>query len=153
MEAGYAVLVRISKEIYIADKYVHFNSDVIDGVIRRFVMGDYMPLKSFTTFGVFPDCGQAWNLFLLESYCRRFSTKFRFDTPSVNSRNAGTVIRKSCTMTYIEVMADAVAKSGISLSKVIVGKFLFDNGYTGRSTTAQIGEIIDKAKAIRERKN
>jgi len=153
MEAGYAVLVRIDKDTYVADNYVHFNSDAIDGAIGQFVTKDYLPLKSFTTFGAFPDCGQTWNLFLLESYCRRFSKIFQFDTPSVNSRNAGTIIRKSCTMTYTEIMADAVAKSGINLSDIIVGKFLFDSGYIGRSTTAKIGEILDRAKAIRERKN
>ena len=153
MEAGYAVLVRISKDTFIADKYVHFNPKAIDSAIERFVKGDYLPLKYFTAFGIFPDCGQTWNLFLLESYCRRFSNNFRFDTPSVNSRNAGTIIHKNCTMTYTEIMVDAVAKSGINLSEIIVCKFLFDSGYIGRSTTAKIGEIIDKVKAIRERKN
>jgi len=153
MEAGYAVLVRISKDDYVADKYVHFNITAIDDAIKRFVTGDYLPLKSFTTFGVFPDCGQTWNLFLLESYCRRFSKNFRFDTPSVNSRNAGTIINKSCIMNYTEIMADAVAKSNINLVESNVSKFLFNSGYTGKSTTNKISEIIDMAKVIRKRKN
>lgn len=152
MEAGNAVLVRIDKNTYIADKYVHFNADIIDEAIALFVKGDYLPLKSFTTFGAFPACGQTWNLFLLESYCRRFSRKFRFDTPSVNSRNAGAVIRKTCDMGYTEIMTHAVAHADVSLKDTIVGKFLYENGYTGRSTTAKINEIIDKAKAIRERR-
>ena len=152
MEAGNAVLVRIDKNTYIADRYVHFNADIIDEAIALVVKGDYLPLKSFTTFGAFPACGQTWNLFLLESYCRRFSRKFRFDTPSVNSRNAGAVIRKTCDMDYTEIMTHAVAHADISLKDIIVGKFLYENGYTGRSTTAKINEIIDKAKAIRERR-
>lgn len=151
MEAGNTTLVRIDKDTYVADKYVHFNADVIDESIGLFVKGDYLPLKSFTTFGAFPDCGQEWNLFLLEGYCRRFSRKFRFDTPSVNSRNAGTVIRKSCGLNYTEIMIDAVAKADIPLKDSAVGKFLYENGYTGRSTTTKVGEIIDKARAIRER--
>ena len=113
MEAGNTVLVCIDKNTYVADRYVHFNADIIDEAIGLFVKGDYLPLKSFTTFGAFPDCGQTWNLFLLESYCRRFSRKFRFDTPSVNSRNAGAVIRKSCGMDYTEIMTDAVANADI----------------------------------------
>jgi hypothetical protein len=150
MEAGNTVLVRIDKDTYVADRYVRFNIEVIDDAIERFVNDDYLPLKSFTTFGVFPDCGQTWTLFLLESYCRRFSRKFRFDTPSVNSRNAGVVIRKSCVLNYTEIMADAVANVSIPLNDSAVGKFLYDNGYTGKSTTARVVEIIDKAKAIRE---
>jgi hypothetical protein len=151
MEAGNTVLVRIDKDTYAADRYVHFNAEVIDEAIGLFVKGDYLPLKSFTTFGAFPDCGQAWNLFLLESYCRRFSRKFRFDTPSVNSRNAGAVIRKSCGIDYTEIMADAVANADVPLKDTAVGKFLYESGYTGRSTTAKVNEIIYKAKALRER--
>lgn len=152
MEAGNAILVRIDKQTYVADRYVHFNADIIDEAIGMFVKGDYLPLKSFTTFGAFPHCGQTWNLFLLESYCRRFSRKFRFGTPSVNSRNAGAVIRKSCVMDYTEIMADAVANAHVPLKDTAVGKFLYVSGYTGRSTTARVNEIIDKAKTIREKR-
>ncbi|TAL39062.1 MAG: hypothetical protein EPN93_03025 [Spirochaetes bacterium] len=151
MEAGNTVLVRIDKDTYLADKYVHFNADIIDEAIGLFVKGDYLPLKSFTTFGAFPDCGQTWNLFILESYCRRFSRKFRFGTPSVNSRNAGAIIRKSCGMDYTEIMTCAVANADVPLKEAAVGKFLYESGYTGRKTTAQVNEIIDKARAIRER--
>ena len=153
MEAGNTILVRIDKEHYVADRFVHFDSDMIDNAIELVLKGDYLPLKSFTTFGAFPDCGQTWNLFLLESFCRRFSRQFRFDTPSVNSRNAGAIIRRSCVMDYTQVMADAVANSDIPLTETNVGRFLYDSGYTGRSTTAQAPEIIEKARAYRERRN
>lgn len=152
MEAGNTILVRVDRDTYVADRYVHFNGDVIDIAIGLFVKGDYLPLKSFTTFGAFPDCGQVWNLFLLESYCRRFSRMFRVDTPSVNSRNAGVVIRKSCGMDYTEIMTDAVANADIPLNNTAIGKFLYENGYTGKRTTSKTNEIIDKAKALRERR-
>jgi hypothetical protein len=149
MEAGNTVLVRIDKENYVVDKYVQFNADLIDEVMELVVKGDYLPLKAFTTFAAFPDCGQTWNLFLLESYCRRFSRKFRFDTPSVNSRNAGAVIRKSCGMNYIEIMTDAVAHADVPIEDAEVSKFLFDNGYIGRRTTTKVSDIICRANAIR----
>lgn len=153
IEAGNTVLVRVDKNTYVADRYVHFNADIIDQAIGL-VVGDYLPLKSFTTFGAFPDCGQTWNLFLLESYCRRFSRKFRFDAPFVNSRNAGAVIRQSCGMDYTEIMADAVANnSDVPLTGAVVAKFLFESGYTGSSTTAKVAKIIHKAKTMRERRN
>lgn len=150
MIAGNTILIRIDKNTYVADKYVHFNVNIIDEAIELFVNNDYLPLKSFTTFGAFPDCGQTWNLFLLESYCRRFSQKYRFDTPSVNSRNVGAVIRKSCRMDYIEIMANAVVKADIPLKDNRVGSFLYESGYIGRSTTARANEIIEKVKVIRE---
>lgn len=153
MEAGNAILVRVDKDVYVADKYVHFDVEAVDAAIERFMEGSYLPLKSFTTFGPFPDCGYTWNLFLLESYCRRFSKEFRFDTPSVNSRNAGVVIRKNCNLNYIEIMTDAVANSDVPLNESAIGRFLCDSGYTGRGTTAKAGEIINTAKSIQERRD
>ena len=152
MEAAYNILIRTDKDTYVAEKHVHFNCDLIDEAISFFVKGDYLPLKSFTAFGAFPDCGHLWNLFLLESYCRRFSDQFRFDVPAVNSINAGVVIRKSCAMDYTEIMADAVANVDVSLNDAAVCKFLYDCGYTGKSKTAKAAEIIEKAKAIREKR-
>lgn len=153
MEAGNQVLVRIDKNLYIADKYVQFNVDAIDAVIASVIKGDYLPLKAFTTFGAFPDCGQKWNLFLLESYCRRFSQAFRFDTPSVNSRNAGAIIRKSCGMNYTEIMTDAVANSNVPLTNSSIGRFFYESGFTGRSTTGKASEIISTATIMRERRD
>ena len=150
MQAGNTVMVRIDKNNYVADRFVHFNIDIIDDAIGLFVKEDYLPLKSFTTFGAFPDCGQTWNLFLLESYCRRFSRKFRFDTPSVNSRNAGVVISKNCDMNYMEIMTDAVINAYIPLKDTAVCKFLYKSGYLGRSTASKAKEIINKAKASKK---
>ncbi len=152
MEAGNTVLVLIDKETYVADKFVRFDVESVDAAIELFIAGDYVPLKSFTTFAAFPDCGQTWNLFLLESYCRRFSEIFRFDAPSVNSRNVGAVIRKHCGLSYTEIMIDAVANADVPLTNSAVGKFLLDAGYIGR-TRNNFNEIIDKAKVLRERRD
>jgi hypothetical protein len=56
-------------------------------------------------------------------------------------------------MDYTGIMTDAVANADISLKDTAVGKFLYESGFTGRSTTAKVNEIIDKAKAIRKRKD
>jgi hypothetical protein len=149
MEAGYSVLVRIDRDTFVAEKYLNFDSEAIDKAICGFVAGEYLPLKSFTTFAGFPYCGQAWNPFLLESYCRRFSIEFRFDCPAANSQNAGAVIRKSCGLSYTDIMADAVAKSGVLLSDKETTLFLYESGFIGRNRTAKIAEVIEKAKNIK----
>ncbi|NLC26583.1 MAG: hypothetical protein GX777_08195 [Fastidiosipila sp.] len=151
MEAGNSNMVRVDKDNYVADRFVDFNTDLIDEAIDMFVSDDYLPLKAFTTFSAFPDCGYTWNLFLLESYCRRFSNKYRFDALSVNSRNAGAVIQSNCNMDYIEIMIDAVANADVPLKNIDVGNFLFNKGFTGRRSTAKANEIINKAKIKREK--
>jgi len=153
MEAGYSVMVRADKDSYIAEKYVHFDAAEIDGALDHFVTGEYLPLKSVTTFAAFPHCGQAWNLFLLESYCRRFSDRFRFEVLAVNSKNAGAIVRKSCRLSYAQIMADAVAKSDIPLEKKVIEEFLCSNGYIGRRSYAKTDELIEQVKAIRERRD
>lgn len=153
MEAGYAVLVRTAKDIFVAERCVRFDIDRIDDALDLFVTGDYLPLKSITTFATFPHCGQVWNLFLLESYCRRFSRLFRFEVLAVNSRNAGAIVRKSCELTYTEIMADAVAASGVELDKADVVEFLCSNGYIGKRSYAKIEKLIEQAKVIRERRD
>lgn len=153
MEAGYSEMVRVDKDSYVSENYVFFDVDEIDRVIDLFVTGEYLSLQSITTFATFPYCKQAWNLFLLESYCRRFSDSFRFEVLAVNSKNAGVIVRKTCHLSYVQIMADAVAKSDIPLQCAAIEDFLCSNGYIGRRSYAKIDELMEQAKAIRERRN
>jgi hypothetical protein len=150
MEAGYAIMVRTDENTFIAEKYVNFDKSAIDNAIDQFMnVGEYKPLQAVTTFALFPYCGQPWNLFLLESYCRRFSDNFRFEVLSVNSTNAGVLVRKHSKLTYFDIMADAIAKSGISLDENTGLNFLAKGGYTSQRRYAKIIELIKRAKELR----
>lgn len=150
MEAGYSIMVRVDRDDYVAEKYVHFDAAGIDDILDLFVTGEYLPLKSITTFAAFPYCGQAWNLYLLESFCRRFSDRYRFDVLAVNSRNVGAIIRKSCHLSYLQIMADAAAKSDTPLENGAILGFLLSSGYLGKRAYAKIDELIEQAKVLRE---
>lgn len=151
LEAAYSVLVRIDKNTFVSEKYVDFDIDAIDYAISLFVQDEHLPLKAFTTFAEFPDCKQMWNLYLLESYCRRFSKMFKFETPSVNSRNAGIVIRANCNLSYLEIMTKAVKNSGIPWENKAIIEYLYQNGYIGKKTTSKSAEIVKKLKSFDER--
>jgi len=151
MQAGYEIMVRTDENTFVSEKYLDFDVSAVDNAIEYFVHGEYIPLRVVTTFAVFPYCGETWNLFLLESYVRRFSYNFKFETPSVNNRNIGCIVRKHSKLSYNEIMTDAVAKSGVSLNDITIGNFLYENGYIGKRTTAKVNEIIEKANAMRER--
>jgi hypothetical protein len=150
MQSGYDIMVRTDKVTYLADKSLEFDRRAIDNAIEHFVNGsEYVPLKSVTTFAPFPHCGQAWTLFLLESYCRRFSQHFRFEALSVNSSNAGAIVRKHCPLTYHDIMVDAVVKSDIALNQSTVLDFLAIEGYTSHRRYVKINELIIQATALR----
>ncbi len=150
LDVGNAAMVRIDKDNFVSDKFLHFDVNGVDEAITCFMTGDYMPLKSFTTFGIFPDCGYIWNLFLLESYCRRFSRMFRFDSLTFNSSNTGAIIRKSNSQSYFDIMVDAVLCAGVGTTAESVGHFLIGSGYIARNS-ATVNEIAVEAKTRRER--
>lgn len=150
MQAGYDVLVRIDENTFVAERYIHFDTPAIDTAIEYFLHGgEYIPLQSVTTFAMLPHCGQAWNLFLLESYCRRFSDDFRFECLSVNSKNAGVIVRKKSRLSYADIMADAVAKSDIPLIGQPVLNFLVENGFISARRYTKVTGLINQAKVIR----
>jgi hypothetical protein len=131
MEVGYTVMVRTDENAFVAEKYIDFDKGAIDKAVDQFMNGgEYIPLRAVTTFALFPHCGQPWNLFLLESYCRRFSENFRFEALSVNSTNAGVIVRKHSRLTYPDIITDAVAKSALYLLPIgtqtpqVVDRFL-----------------------------
>ena len=149
MKALSRTMVRIDVEQYVADKCVSFDVEKIDEVLDAVVTDMYLPLRSFVAFGSFPACGRAWNLFLLESYCRRFSKLFRFDIPYPNLRCAGTVIRRTYTGEYEDLLADALRKNGIPLRASEAGDFFFEAGYLGKIPNASVlSRILRKAQKI-----
>ena len=142
-------MVRIDVEQYVADKCVSFDVEKTDEVLDAVVTDMYLPLRSFVAFGSFPACGRAWNLFLLESYCRRFSKLFRFDVPAPNKKCAGTVIRRTYTGEYEDLLADALSKNDIPLRASEAGDFLFEAGYLGKIPNASVlSRILRKAQKI-----
>ena len=147
MRAGYEEMVRTDEDTFISEQYIHFDREAIDNALDLFVVGgDYIPIKSITTFAAFPYCGQAWNLFLLESYLWRFSGRYRLVQLSANSANAGVVVRKSCDWSLDEIMVDAVASSGVPLEQGEVLEYLCSNGYIARRKYNKVNEIIEQAR-------
>ncbi|MDR1897330.1 MAG: hypothetical protein LBR10_11130 [Prevotellaceae bacterium] len=149
MNTAYSVMVRVQENLFISEKDVNFDIEKIDKAIELFCVGDYIPLKMITSFSAFPYAGYQWNLFLLESFVRRFSRKFRFEVLAVNSKNAGAIVRKTRILNYHQIMANALAQSGIVLLENTTLIFLFEKGYIGRRSLAGIAGLIEEARKIR----
>jgi len=152
MQAGYDIMVRTDKNTFLAEKYLDFDVVAIDNAIENFICGEYIPLRSITTFVLFPYCGQVWTLFLLESYVRRFSNKFRFETSHMNSKNAGCIIRKHSKLTYDDIMTDAIDRSNVQLNENAIAEFLFENGYRGSRQKSNFTDLIMQVKDLRKKR-
>ena len=94
IEVANTVMVRIDKDNFIAESLVKFDVNRIDEVLDHIIKADFMGMKEFTTFSLFPYCEYSWNLFLLESYCRRFSKKYKYVARQSNSSNSGAIVAK-----------------------------------------------------------
>lgn len=146
----YDVMVRADNQQFVSDEYLHFDVDEIDQVIAQFVIDGFVAIKEVTTFALFPECGQSWNHYLLESYCYRFSYKYSYRTNLFNGRNAGAIVETSINWDYQELLAHAVARSNIKLEPNEVGRYLYESGYMARSKFSGLNEITERGKRLRE---
>jgi hypothetical protein len=152
--AAHNVMVRVSEDLFVAESKVSFDVERIDEAIALYCRDNFIPLKSVVDFSLFPYAGYPWNLFLLESYVRKFSRLFKYDVRAVNSANIGVIVRKSFTYgDYDDILSIALAKSSLSLNdKKAAGDYLFDNGYIGwRNLGKNESKILANAKKLRER--
>lgn len=152
IEAANAVMVRINKDDFIADRLIHFDVDRIDTALDYIVTDDFVGMREITTFSTFPFCGYGWNLFLLESYCRRFSKKYKYNTRRPNSSNSGAIVARTCHLAYRDIMVCAVARSGRNLNQEEVFDFLTEAGYMERKRYRDIDLLINEAAELREKR-
>ena len=145
-------MIRISADKYTSNDHVSFDIDGIDNVLASFIQGEFCALRDITTFALFPACGQEWNLFLLESFCYRFSRRFTLHLNQGNftDKNVGIIAKKTCTKSYLEMAASALAESDIALIPDAVGMFLFERGFTGKRKNALLDDITAMAKSLRK---
>lgn len=149
-QALYDIMIRVSEQKFVSDRQVHFDIDAIDGAIDSFVKDGFAAVREVTTFALFPICGKTWNYYLLESYCHKYSKKYRYRTNLYNGRNAGAIVSCKIDWDYKELLSHAVARANIKLEKEIIGKYLFETGYMARSKFNWLDDIAEKAKQIRE---
>jgi hypothetical protein len=150
--AAYQVMVRISRDTFVAESHVAFDIVRTDTILGRFCPCEYIPLLAITDFSLFPYPGYPWNRFLLESFVRRFSQTFRVEGIAVNSEVAGAIVRKSATFTdFKQILADAVATADIPLVEADVVGFLYEKGYLCRKVCGGTESVIAEAALRRER--
>ena len=148
--ALYDVMIRVDEQRFVADRSVDFDIAAIDRAITPFVKDGFGAIKEITTFATFPICGQMWSHFLIESYCYRFSRDYRLRTNIFNGRNVGAIVSASIDWEYQELLARAVARANVRLEKEVIGQYLFETGYVGRSKFNLLDDIVEEAKKIRE---
>jgi hypothetical protein len=153
LEVAYNKMIRINKNTFVADDKLNFDITAVDDALELIVDEKVIPLCAITSFTSFPYIdGFPWNLFLLESYCRRFSQRFTFICQLPNSHNIGVVFRKDAGFNdLIDVLAHAVALSSVTPTEKAVGELLVNNHYIGKQTSI-ISKVIERRHRLKEKR-
>lgn len=124
-------LVRVSENLFVKNPLIKFDVAGIDEALTPFVQGKIIPLHGVTSFTGFPPVeGYSWNLFLLESFLRKYSNKYSFDTTEANNFNVGAIYPKAMPFkTYLDVQVAAIVQENIPLTQAAVEEFLVRQGF------------------------
>ena len=143
-------MIRVDKDRFISDKQVNFNVKEIDNAISHFIKDGFCAIRDITTFALFPVCGQNWNLYLLESYCYRYSQAYNLRVIRFNDKNAGIIAEKKYNKSYIDILSIVLARSDVELNIESAGQFLSEAGYLTKKTYGRLEEIILCANRMRK---
>lgn len=148
--ALYDTMIRVDRKKFVSEKQVHFDVNQIDSLLSDIIGDRFAPIKSVTTFALFPSCGYSWNHYLLESFCRRFSNKYQLCVLNYNDKNAGMIVSKSLSLSYNDMLCETAANADIELTVEAVGNYFFENGLTAKRKYSSLSEIIERVNNIRE---
>ena len=145
--------VRVSEKCFILKNNIEFDVDGIDSAIESFMTKDFIPIREIDSFLSFPTSGYVWNEYLLESFVRLFSKKYRLLNNGVSMSNiSGAIVKKTGMIKeFVDVCAEILAYSNTTLDKSNALNFLADKNLITRRSYKDIDIAIRKAKQIRER--
>lgn len=146
----YDDMVRVDRSRFVANRFVDFSVGEIDNALSEFILDGFRAIRDVTTFVMFPLCGQYWNYYLLESFCYKYSKKYRLHVMNFNDKNAGIIAEKDFNRNYNEMLATALARADVELSTEATGQYLFDAGYMAKRKYAMMEEIVKQALEIRK---
>lgn len=147
-------MIRVDAEKYVADSKLTFDIDAVDKAISLFVQNRMIPIKSISSFTSFPWMeGYSWNLYLVESFLRRFSKRFRIDGGPAATSYVGCVSQKQVEYpSYEDRLAVIVLQDRVELNEKAIGDYLTTNKYILRRSNT-VKSVLGKAMKLREQRS
>lgn len=148
-----AKLTRVADEIFVEDSSLVFKTALIDKQIEK-VMGDstFLPLRSFEPFKNFPPFSNnwEWNVFVFESYCLKFSRRFKRVSLLFNKQGTGAIVSSKDERSFHEILVEAAAvKTDLPLLKDEVVDYFKRSGLIGKAKYERIDELLKDASLLR----
>lgn len=151
LKSACETMVRIDKENFVKKDAIHFDVATTDKAIDVFSNGriiSYSQVDSFVTFPFIE--GYSWNEYLLESFCRQFSQRYKTMESIAKKRPTGAIIPARMNFdNFNDLLAQVVVDNHIELNDKSVNDFLTRQTYILRKTDTEV--IISKAHNIKLR--
>ncbi|MBD5142971.1 MAG: hypothetical protein HDT22_05080 [Ruminococcus sp.] len=144
-------MIRISDTELVRKGTVQFNVSAIDEVLEQMYQSEYTALKDIDLFLSFPPVNVRWNGFVLESYLREYSEKFRLVQLSIAQDDYfGVMLKRSSDLeNYNDVAADMLARNNSWSDEKSALQLLKDMKFQQRAKSSNISTIIKAAKQKR----
>ena len=144
-------MIRISATELVKKDSVQFNVSAIDDVLEQMYPEEYTALKAIDLFLSFPPVNVRWNGFVLESYLREYSEKFRLIQLSIAQDDYfGVMLKRSSDLqNYNDVAADMLARNDSWSDEKSALQLLKDMKFQQRAKNSNISAIIKAAKQKR----
>ena len=148
-------MVRVDRNRFVPPDHVAFDVEEVDNAISVRCNGKATPfgvfLRGFADFPAVP--GFLWNEFLLESFLRRCSGRFRLFWRSTAEEPAGVVAEKDAFQTYQTAFATAAIEAGVAMEEKAVGDFLFSSRCVLRRGAKLVESVVAAMRTFeRDRK-
>lgn len=146
-------MVRVEKNLFVKDSLINFDVTGVDEALTSFVQGKIISLRSVTSFTGFPFVEvYSWNLFLLESFLRKYSKKYVYGFPASNSASIGAIYPKSMKFEdYLDVQAAVIIQENIPLEESAVEDFLIGKGFRIKRIDKVTKRVIERVQEILHR--
>lgn len=143
--------VRVSSDLFVNRRQLHFDVDAIDRALEAICSGDYLSLQAIPQgmLVLLPACGYQWNEYLLLSYVYGFSKAFRMIYNSLGKTGCyGAMVRRSCkAINSYETLVERVLTDDDSwVSPADALALLVRQGYQAQRRLNGIDSIAAKAK-------
>lgn len=144
-------MVRISATELVRRDKVQFDVDAVDDALEKMYPNEYTALKDITLFLSLPAASVRWNGYVLESYLRDYSKKFRLVQVSISNDDYYGVMLKSTSNleSYNDVAADMLAKNGGWTDEKSALRCLVDAKFQQRAKNSNISAIVKAARQKR----
>ncbi len=144
-------MIRISATEFVRKGTVLFDVKAVDRALEEMYPEEYTPLKDVTLFLNLPPVSVRWNGFLLESFLREYSEKFRLIQLNISQDDYfGVMLKRTSKLeNYNDVAADMLARNNSWSDEKSALQLLKAMNFQQKAANSSISAIIKAAKQKR----